>query len=110
MFAFCILLFYNKTGSEQIIKQGVMMKNLLIKIKSSLETTPKNAFLLFLTGFLFTQVMLLNVLYTRNPDGGWVTAFGNIPTITVLFGFLFALALCLIVLWRTVTTINAVPA
>jgi hypothetical protein len=86
------------------------MKNLLIKIKSSLETRSKNAFLLFLTGFLFAQVMLLNVLYTRHPQGGWVTELGNVPTATILFGLLFALALCLMALWRSVTTIHAVPA
>ena len=86
------------------------MKYLLIKIKSTLETRPSNAFLLFLTGFLFAQVMLLNILYTRQPQGGWVTEFGNLPTAFVLFGLLFALALCLMALWRTVKTFNALPA
>ena len=86
------------------------MKTLLIKIKSTLETRPSNAFLLFLTGFLFAQMMLLNVLYSRHPQGGWVTELGNIPTAMLLFGVLFALVLCLIALWRSVTSINAVPA
>ena len=86
------------------------MKTVLIKIKSSLETRPKNAFLLFLTGFLFAQVMLLNVLYTRHPQGGWVTELGNFPTAMILFGLLFTLALCLMVLWRSVTTVSTVTA
>ena len=86
------------------------MKYLLIKIKTSLETRPSNAFLLFLTGFFFVQVLLLNVLYSRHPQGGWLTELGNVPTAFVLFGFLFALALCLVSLWRSVTTIDAVPA
>ena len=86
------------------------MNYLIKKVKSGLETRPSNAFLLFLTGFFFAQVMLLYILYTRQPQGGWVTELGNLPTVIVLFGFLFALALCLMALWRSVTTINAVPA
>ena len=86
------------------------MKNIKNKVKSVLDTRPANAFLLFLTGFFFAQVLLFNVLYTRHPQGGWVTEFGNFSTVTILYGFLFALALCLIALWRSVTTINAVPA
>jgi hypothetical protein len=86
------------------------MNKLINKIKSLLKTKPSNAFILFLTGFFFSQVMLLNILYTQHPQGGWVTEFGHLPTALVLFGFLFGLALCLITLWRSVTSINAVPA
>ncbi len=86
------------------------MNKLINKVKSLLKTKPSNAFLLFLTGFFFAQVLLVNILYSRHPQGGWVTEFGNLPTATVLFGFLFALALCLMALWRSVTIINAVPA
>jgi hypothetical protein len=86
------------------------MNYLIKKVKSGLETRPSNTFLLFLTGFLFAQVLLVNILYTRHPQGGWVTAFGNLPTATVLIASLFVLALCLMALWRSVTTINAVPA
>ena len=87
------------------------MKNLKNKVKTVLATRPANAFLLFLTGFCFSQVLLLNVLYTRHPQGGLVTEFGSFSTAFMLYGFLFALALCLIALWRSVTTtINAVPA
>ncbi len=86
------------------------MSHLINKAISVLKTKPSNAFLLFLTGFLFAQVMIVNVLYSRHPQGGWVTEFGNLPTVFILFSLLFTLALCLIALWRSVTSINAVPA
>ena len=86
------------------------MNYLIKKTKTIIKTRPSNAFLLFLTGFIFAQVMLLNVLYTRNPQGGWVTELGNLPTATILVNLLFALALCLMALWRSVTSINTVPA
>jgi len=86
------------------------MNHLIKNIFSVLKNKPSNAFLLFLTGFLFAQVMIVNVLYSRHPQGGWVTEFGNLPTAFILFSLLFTLALCLIVLWRSVTSINAVPA
>lgn len=85
------------------------MNYFIKKVKSSLKTRPSNAFILFLTGFLFAQVMILNMLYTRHPQGGWVTESGNIPTTIVLFGFLFALALCLTYLWRSVKPLTRYP-
>ena len=86
------------------------MKHLINNVISVLKTKRSNAFLLFITGFFFAQVMIVNVLYTRHPQGGWVTEFGNIPTVSILFGLLFALALCLMALWRSVTSFNAVHA
>ncbi len=86
------------------------MIHLINKVISLLITKPSNAFLLFLTGFLFVQVMIVNLLYTQHPQGGWVTEFGNLPTVFVLISLLFALALCLMALWRSVTGINTVPA
>ena len=78
------------------------------KIKTILSTflakRPSNAFLLFLTGFFFSQFMLVNILYTRDPLGGWVTSVGVISTPAILLAVLFALSLCLIALWKSAAT------
>jgi len=66
-----------------------------------------NAIVLFLTGFFLVQVLLSNFLYVQHPRGGWVTALGNITTSTILIVSLFALALCLLALWRSAS--NAKP-
>ncbi len=79
------------------------MNKLTKKIKLLLNTKPSNAFLLFLTGFFLAQVLLANFLYSQQPQGGWVTALGNISTATVLSILLFALSLCLVALWRSST-------
>ena len=78
------------------------MNHLITRIKTVLATKPSNAFLLFLTGFFFAQFMLVNILYTKNPLGGWVTPFGTITTPFILLSFLLVLSLCLIFLWRSV--------
>ncbi len=70
-------------------------------MKSLLKAKPSNAFLLFLTGFFLTLVLLANFLYSQQPQGGWVTALGSISTSTVLSVLLFALSLCLVALWRS---------
>ena len=80
------------------------MNKLTKKIKSLLKTKPSNAFLLFLTGFFLAQVLLANFLYSQQPQGGWVTALGNISTSTVLSVLLFSLSLCLVALWRSSTS------
>jgi len=77
------------------------MNKLTKKMKSLLKTKPSNAFLLFLTGFFLAQVLLANFLYAQQPQGGWVTALGNITTSSVLSVLLFALGLCLVALWRS---------
>jgi len=79
------------------------MKHLITKIKTILATKPSNAFLLFLTGFFFAQFMLVNILYTKHPLGGWVTPIGTITTPFILLSFLLALSLCLFLLWRSVS-------
>ena len=84
------------------------MKNLIKKIKTILSTLvskkPSNANLLFLTGFFFAQFMLLNILYTKDPLGGWVTSIGTFSTPFLLLTVLLALSVCLIALWRSVAT------
>lgn len=80
------------------------MKPIIIKLKSVLEKKPSNAFLLLLSGFLFSQVMLVIILYAKHPFGGWVTSMGTITTPFVLLSFLVALSLCLVFLWRSVAT------
>lgn len=80
------------------------MKLLINKIKTVIQDKPSNAFLLFLTGFFFTQFMLVNILYIKQPLGGWVTSIGTFTTPFILFATLLALSACLIALWRTVTT------
>jgi len=77
------------------------MNKLTKKMKSLLKTKPSNAFLLFLMGFFLAQVLLANFLYSQQPQGGWVTALGNITTLNVLSILLFALSLCLVALWRS---------
>ena len=83
------------------------MNKLTKKMKSLLNTKPSNAFLLFLTGFFLAQVLLANFLYSQQPQGGWVTALGNISTATVLSVLLFALSLCLVALWRSSSSSKA---
>lgn len=78
------------------------MSSFIEKTKSAIANRPPNAFLLFLTGFLFAQVILLNIFYTRHPNGGWETATGMFKTSSVLIIFLCALTLCLIALWRSI--------
>jgi len=80
------------------------MNKLTIKTKSLFKTKPARAFLLFLTGFFLTQVLLTNILYARHPQGGWVTELGNIPSLSILSFSLLALTACLVVLWRSSTT------
>jgi len=72
-------------------------------VKNIFTTRPSNAFLLFLTGFFFTQFMLVNILYIKHPFGGWMTSVGTFTTSSILFTLLFALSLCLIALWRSAT-------
>lgn len=82
------------------------MKHLILKIKTILSTflskKPSNAFLLFLAGFFFAQFMLVNILYTKDPLGGWVTSLGTITTASILLAVLLALSVCLIALWKSV--------
>lgn len=80
------------------------MNQLTNKVISILTTKPSNAFLLFLTGFLFAQMMIVNVLYTRHPQGGWETELGIFSTPSILVTILAALSLCLFVLWRSVSS------
>ncbi len=65
-------------------------------------------FLFLLTGFLVSQFFLLNILYSQHPQGGWVTLFGNISTLSLITVILLAIIACLITLWHsaadTVTT------
>lgn len=78
------------------------MKQLINKIKTVFTTRPSNAFLLFLTGFFFIQFMLVNILYIKQPLGGWVTGIGTFTTPFILFSILLALSICLIALWLSV--------
>jgi len=80
------------------------MNYLITKIKTVLATKPLNAFLLFLTGFFFTQVMLVIILYTKHPYGGWETSIGTFTTRSILVTSLLVLSLCLITLWRSAVT------
>ncbi len=82
------------------------MKRLTHNILSVLTNRPSHALLLFLTGFLFAQVMILNVLYTRDPEGGWITSLGAFPTASILLTCLTALSLCLFTLWRFTSSKN----
>ena len=77
---------------------------IIATVKNTLITKPSNAFLLFLTGFFFTLFMLANILYINHPLGGWVTSIGTFSTPLLLVTVLLALSVCLIVLWRSVTT------
>ncbi len=61
----------------------------------------KQTFLLFLTGFLLSQIFLLNILLSQHPQGGWVTFIGNITTPTVMAVLLLSLLVCLVTLWRS---------
>jgi len=72
-------------------------------IKNVFTKRPSNAILLFITGFFFTQFMLVNVLYAKHPLGGWVTSLGTFSTSIILFVTYLTLALCLFTfLWRSV--------
>lgn len=82
------------------------MNYLINKVLSVFKTAPSNAFLLFSSGFLFAQLMLLNVLYTRHPQGGWATDLGIFSTPFVLIMYLLALTFCLVALWRSTTPSN----
>ena len=79
------------------------MKYIITKIQTTLASKPKNAFLLFITGFFFSQFLLINSLLIKDPLGGWVTSIGNFSNASILFVMLSALAICLISLWRSVT-------
>ena len=61
-------------------------------------------FLFLLTGFLVSQFFLLNILHSQHPQGGWVTPFGNISTLSLIVVVLLAIIACLIALWRSATT------
>ena len=80
------------------------MNHLIKNVFTVLKTKPSNAFLLFLTGFLFAQVMIVNVLYTKHPQGGWATDLGIFTTPSILTSFLLALSLCLFVFWRSLSS------
>ena len=80
------------------------MNQLINNVISVLTTKPSNAFLIFLTGFFFAQVMIVNVLYSRHPQGGWATDLGLFSTPSILVTFLTVLSLCLFVLWRSVSS------
>lgn len=77
------------------------MKQFINKIKTLFTTRPSNAFLLFITGFLFTLFMLTNVLHFNHPFGGWVTDMGLVTTSSIMYGLLFSLSLSLLALWRS---------
>ncbi len=79
-------------------------KSVLTKNRKKKTSQP---FLFLLTGFFLTQFLLLNVLYSQHPLGGWQTAVGNITTQTLLTVALIALLLCLVALWRSATTNTA---
>ena len=72
--------------------------NMGYSIKSFFNKRPANALLLFFSGFLFAQFILLNILYAKNPFGGWTTALGNIPTYEVLVFCSIALLVCLMII------------
>jgi len=78
------------------------MKFTLPTIKSITPTKLSNAFLLFITGFLFSLVMLVNTLYTKHPHGGWETEIGMFTTSSILNVLLVAFCVCLFVLFRTI--------
>lgn len=82
------------------------MKYIINKAKSVFANRPNNALLMALTGFLFTQVMLLNVLHSKHPQGGWATEMGTITTHSILMVSLAALSICLVALWRSVDKIE----
>ncbi len=77
-------------------------------LKSALTKSWKEKYsqplLLLLTGYFFTQFLLLNILYAQHPLGGWQTAVGNITTKTLLAVTLITLLFCLVVLWRSATS------
>ena len=85
------------------------MNYLITKIKTVFATKPSNAFLLFLTGFFFAQFMLINILYTKHPLGGWETSIGNFTNYSIFITFLLVLSLCLFALWRSVAS-NAISS
>lgn len=103
---FVRILYSIKNILRTINIKGLIMNTLLTKIKYALATKPSNALLLLLTGFFFTQVMLLIILYTKNPFGGWETSIGTFTTHSILMTSLLVLSLCLITLWRSVVTIT----
>jgi len=76
------------------------MKNSLRNERSFINKKLMNIFIFILTGFFLAQFMLLNILYTKNPQGGWITPLGDIPTFNILIVCLFALLLCIAFLWR----------
>lgn len=82
--------------------KGLIMDFLITKIKHTFTTRPSNAFLLFLTGFFFSQFMLINILYTKHPFGGWETSIGNFTNYSILITFLTILSICLLGLLRSI--------
>ncbi len=87
------------------------LTNTILSLAHSVSSTLKriNAkkipqqFLFLLTGFLVSQFFLLNILYSQHPQGGWVTLFGNISTLSLMTTILLAIIACLVVLWRSAT-------
>ncbi|MEH6455735.1 MAG: hypothetical protein V7749_05400 [Cocleimonas sp.] len=80
------------------------MNNRITKIKTAFATKPSNAFILFLTGFFFVKTMLLIMLYSSHPYGGWETGIGTFTTSSILMSSILVLSLCLIALWRSAST------
>ena len=58
-------------------------------------------FLFLLTGFLVSQFFLLNILHSQNPQGGWITPFGTVSTLSLITTVLLAIITCLVALWRS---------
>jgi len=72
-----------------------------VNTNASVKKSIPQTILFLLTGFLLSQFFLLNVLYTQHPQGGWVTPFGNVTTVSLLAVNLLAILVCLISLWRS---------
>lgn len=76
--------------------------------KVSAKKLPQQ-FLFLLTGFLVSQFFLLNILYSKHPQGGWVTFVGNISTFSLMIIVLLTIIACLITLWRSATITTTSP-
>jgi len=85
---------------------NINIASIINKAKTVFAKIPKNAFLFLITGFLFSVVMLLNVLHSKHPHGGWVTDMGMISTQSLLLISLAAMSISLIALWKAVDKIE----
>jgi mannose/fructose/N-acetylgalactosamine-specific phosphotransferase system component IIC len=72
-----------------------------VNTSTSVKNSITQTILFLFTGFLLSQFFLLNILYTQHPQGGWVTPFGSVTTVSLLAVSLLAIFVCLISLWRS---------